>query len=102
MNWNWVLQTITMLLVGAIGFFIKGTMTEIKQKIGENDAEIKRVEKELGTQLNDLKCDLPFIYTTREDFATAMNAVDKKLSKMDENIDKKMDMILERLNKGVI
>lgn len=87
MDWNWALQTATMLGVGIIGFFLKTTMSEIKSKLKDNEAHIQKVEE----NLNNLKSDLPFIYTTREDHAAAMNAVDRKVTDMD----KKLDRLLE-------
>lgn len=87
MDLNWALQTATMLGVGVIGFFLKTTMSEIKLKLKDNEAHIQKVEE----NLNNLKSDLPFIYTTREDHAAAMNAVDRKVTDMD----KKLDRLLE-------
>jgi hypothetical protein len=93
MDLNWALQTITMLGIGAIGFFLKTTMTEIKTKLKDNEARIQKVEE----NLNNLKSDLPFIYTTREDHAAAMNAVDRKITGMDKKLDKMLEfMSLER------
>jgi hypothetical protein len=82
MDLNWVLQTATMLGIGAIGFFLKTTMSEIKQQIRENAQRVDNLEKEL----DDLRSDLPFIYTTREDFIRTMNNVDKKLDRIHESM----------------
>lgn len=84
MDLTWALQTATMLGVAVIGFFLKTTLAEIKSKLKENDTRISKVEE----NLNNLKSDLPFIYTTREDHATAMNAVDRKISDMDKKLDR--------------
>ncbi|CAH8721322.1 hypothetical protein [Paenibacillus melissococcoides] len=37
-------------------------------------------------ELDDLRSDLPFIYTTREDFIRTMNNVDKKLDKIHDSM----------------
>jgi len=84
---NWVFQTAILIGLGAIAWFIKTTFAEIKQRFEKNEAHITKVEE----SLNALKSDLPFIYTTREDHATAMNAVDRKMT----DVDKKLDRLLE-------
>lgn len=67
-----------MLGIGVIAYFLKTTMTEMKERIKSNE---KRVE-ELAKELDDLRADLPFIYVTREDFIRTMNNVDNKLDKI--------------------
>lgn len=82
MDFNWALQTITMLGIGVIGYFLKTSMSEIKGQIKENAQRVSALEKEL----DDLRSDLPFIYTTREDFIRTMNNVDKKLDKIQDSL----------------
>lgn len=82
MDLNWALQTVTMLGIGVIGYFLKTSMTEIKGQIKENTQRVSSLEKEL----DDLRSDLPFIYTTREDFIRTMNNVDKKLDKIHDSM----------------
>ncbi|MNW34015.1 hypothetical protein D3C74_109820 [compost metagenome] len=82
MDLNWALQTITMLGVGVIGYFLKSSMSEIKGQIKENAQRVTVLEKEL----DDLRSDLPFIYTTREDFIRTLNNVDKKLDKIQDSL----------------
>lgn len=82
MDFNWAMQTITMLGIGVIGYFLKTSMTEIKGQIKENAQRVSTLEKEL----DDLRSDLPFIYTTREDFIRTMNNVDKKLDKIHDSM----------------
>lgn len=41
---------------------------------------------DLEKELDDLRSDLPFIYTTREDFIRTMNNVDKKLDKIHDSM----------------
>lgn len=78
MELSWIIQTATMLGIGVIAYFLKTTMTEMKERIKSNE---KRVE-ELAKELDDLRADLPFIYVTREDFIRTMNNVDNKLDKI--------------------
>lgn len=87
-----ILQTITALVIGVIGFFLKGTLTELKDGIKQNAGDIQRVKNEL----NDLKSDLPFVYVLREDFIRTLNNVDNKMN----NIDGKIDKLLEIKGKG--
>ncbi|PZM65889.1 hypothetical protein SK3146_02496 [Paenibacillus konkukensis] len=82
MDFNWAMQTITMLGIGVIGYFLKTSMSEIKGQIKENAQRVSTLEKEL----DDLRSDLPFIYTTREDFIRTMNNVDKKLDKIHDSM----------------
>lgn len=89
MDFGWVMQTATMIGIGIIGYFLKSTMGDLKLRMKDNEDKVQQVEE----KLNNLKSDLPFIYTTREDHATAMNAVDQKIT----GIDKKMDKLLDYL-----
>ena len=95
MELSWILQTVTTLAIGAIGFFLKGTMADIKEGIQKNDLKLKELEVKLsskidqaGKDLNDLKSDLPLIYVLREDFIRSLNNVDTKMSNIDNKIDK--------------
>jgi septation ring formation regulator EzrA len=84
MELSWILQSITALAVGAIAYFLKGTMADIKEGIKKNDKEIES----LRNDLNDLKSDLPFVYVLREDFIRTLNNVDSKMGNIDSKIDK--------------
>lgn len=95
MELSWILQTVTTLAVGAIGFFLKGTMADIKEGIQKNDLKLKELEVKLSSKidqaekdLNDLKSDLPLIYVLREDFIRYLNNVDTKMGNIDNKIDK--------------
>ncbi len=43
--------------------------------------------KELIGQFNDLKSDMPLVYTLREDFIRSMNSVDHNISGLDQKLD---------------
>ncbi|WP_261948949.1 hypothetical protein [Paenibacillus melissococcoides] len=60
----------------------KTTMAELKTQINKNAQDVDELKKEL----DDLRSDLPFIYTTREDFIRTMNNVDKKLDKIHDSM----------------
>ena len=66
------------LIVGALTFFLKKTLTSLEKADERNAAKIAEVEKDL----NDLKADLPLIYVTREDFIRVSNNIDKKLDRL--------------------
>lgn len=89
MDLNWVMQTVTMIGIGAIGYFLKTTVSELKEQIKDNSKKVDEVEDKVGKkigelekELDDLKSDLPFIYVTREDFIRSLNNVDSKLDKI--------------------
>ena len=85
------------LVVGALTFFIKKTLTSLEEADKKNAAQIAESKKEAAAQiaeakreaadkiakvdekLNDLKADLPLVYVTREDYIRVMNRVEDKL-----------------------
>ncbi|MCC5911335.1 MAG: hypothetical protein JJT76_12940 [Clostridiaceae bacterium] len=85
MSYSWIVQTVTMLAIGAIAYFLKDLKTSILEKINTNKNRIEKVEEEL----NALKADLPFVYTLREDYIRTANNVDKKLDKIYDEITKR-------------
>ncbi|SFH21559.1 hypothetical protein SAMN05660649_04282 [Desulfotomaculum arcticum] len=89
MDFGWMMQTATMIGIGIIGYFLKTTMNDLKIRMKENENRVQDVED----KLNNLKSDLPFIYTTREDHAAAMNAVDRKITGMDKKLDKLLEYL---------
>lgn len=66
------------LIVGALAFFLKRTLSTLEEADRRNAQDIEKVR----TDLADLKSDLPLIYTLREDFIRVMNNVDKKLDEL--------------------
>ncbi|CAH8246334.1 hypothetical protein WJ0W_003569 [Paenibacillus melissococcoides] len=45
MEWNWIIQTATMLGIGAIGYFLKTTMAELKTQINKNAQDVDELKK---------------------------------------------------------
>ncbi|WP_018750695.1 hypothetical protein [Paenibacillus sanguinis] len=78
MDYSWIIQSATMLGIGVIGFFLKSTLAEVKSQNKKTEERVDALEE----KLENLKSDLPFIYTTREDFIRTMNNVDNKLEKI--------------------
>ena len=66
------------LVVGALTFFLKKTLSSLEKADEKNAAEIAKVAQDL----NDLKADLPLIYVTREDFIRVSNNIDNKLDRL--------------------
>lgn len=70
----WLVTTAVMLLVGAIGYFVKRTLDQIVISIKGLEGRICDLEKKWA--------ELPFIYTLREDFIRAMSGVENMLNKI--------------------
>lgn len=81
------------LVVGALTYFFKKTLTSLEdadKKNADIQAEARKREqelKELIGQFNDLKSDMPLVYTLREDFIRSMNSVDHNISGLDQKLD---------------
>ena len=88
------------LAVGALAYFIKKTLVSLEDADKKNAADIREEErkreqdvKDLATQLNDLKSDMPLVYTLREDFIRSMNSVDHNISGLDQKLDRVLNLI---------
>lgn len=66
------------IVVGALAFFIKKTLSSLESADKKNAERIDKVEE----KLNDLKADLPLVYVTREDYIRVMNRVEDKLDQI--------------------
>lgn len=66
------------LVVGALTFFVKKTLSGLEEADRKNAAQIEKLESQLG----DLRADLPLLYVTREDFIRIMNRVEDKLDRL--------------------
>ncbi len=104
---NWIMQTITLLALGAISYFIKGAMSDIKKGIAANDLRVKELDLKhtqnysaLKDELNDLKSDLPLIFVLKEDFIRTLNNVEGKIGNIDTKIDQLIRMNLQRGDKN--
>ncbi len=79
-----VLQTITTLVIGLIGWGVKNAISDMKDAIKKNSVDIEKVK----TELSELKSDLPLVYVLREDFIRTLNNVDKQMGDMNIKLDK--------------
>ncbi len=90
---QWVLQTVLLIMVSAIGYFLKKTMDELKESDREIRQEVDQLRRETREEIDALRQDtedfkqkMPFIYTLREDSIRWQAAVDHKLDKIYEVI----------------
>jgi Tfp pilus assembly protein PilN len=90
---QWILQTVLLVMVSAIGYFLKRTMDELKQSDCEIRQEVDQLRRETREDIDALRADtedfkqkMPFIYTLREDHIRWSAAVDHKLDKIYEVI----------------
>ena len=88
------------LVVGALTYFMKRTLSSLEDADKRNAADIqaetrKREQevKELTKHFNDLKSDMPLVYTLREDFIRSMNSVDHNISGLDQKLDQVLQLI---------
>lgn len=80
-----VFQTVITAIVGVAAWGVKNAIGEIKSAITKLENADKQNADEIAKvsgELNDLKADLPLIYTTREDFIRVTNNIDRKLDKL--------------------
>ena len=88
------------LVVGALTYFMKRTLSSLEDADKRNAADIqaetrKREQevKELTKHFNDMKSDMPLVYTLREDFIRSMNSVDHNMSGLDQKLDQVLQLI---------
>lgn len=89
MDFGFVIQTATGIAIGLLAYFMKQTMMDIREDIKANNKKVEAAEAnfnhelcKIKDELNDLKSDLPIVFTLREDFIRALNNVDTKLDKL--------------------
>lgn len=120
-----LLCTVTL---GALTYFAKKTLTDFAaadkrnsdaiEKAAQRNAEamdkldrrhteaLKALEtkqersmEKLAGDLNDLKADLPLVYTLREDFIRSMNGVDRSIGTLDQKMDKVISIVTSNSKK---
>lgn len=80
------------IVMGALAFFLKRTLSELERSDRKNASDIK----ELDQKVNDLKSDLPLVYTLREDFIRSMNSVDASINGLSSKIDQAITLMTTR------
>lgn len=66
------------LVVGALTYFIKKTLTNLESADQKNAEHIEKVED----KLNELQANLPLVFETREDSIRVMNRIEDKLNRL--------------------
>lgn len=101
-----IVESVAACGVGVIAFFLKNQLSGIQKSIEQNSMDIQNqtekinqrideVEKKskedvdsVREELNNLKADMPLVYTLREDFIRTLNNVESKMGNIDTKIDK--------------
>ena len=86
---TWIIQGLTGLAIGVIGYFIKRDREVLDKKLDKQGQRISQLEKDMKQ--------MPFVYTTREDFLRAVASLESKVGIMETKLDNKMDKVLDRL-----
>ncbi|ABR46639.1 hypothetical protein Amet_4371 [Alkaliphilus metalliredigens QYMF] len=85
LNLSWVIQTIIMLGLGTIAYFLKEFKKSIDKNISETNWKTNKNQediKELKEEFNEHKVRIAKEYVHKDDFIRAMSNVDKKLDKI--------------------
>ena len=82
MDLTWIMQSVIMLGIGALGFFIKDLKRSIAEDITENKQEIRVVKNDL----NDFKETVALRYVQKDEFVAAISNMDKKLDKIYDKV----------------
>lgn len=83
-DWGWAIQTMIMLVIALIGYFIRTSIKNIEKRIDDNEKKIEKLEE----HFNKHKEELPWRYTQKDDFIRAMSNLDSKLDKIYDTITK--------------
>lgn len=90
-----VIQTVTTLVIGLVGWSLKGALADVKTSINKNSTDIKENDAKhtaaielVKKDLNDLKSDLPLVYTLREDYIRCQQNQEKKMNSIEDKLDK--------------
>ena len=75
---TWIVQIAVTTAMGVIAYYVKRDQRVADDKTADNTRRIQKLEERLG--------ELPFVYTTREDFILSMGKVEQKLDKILDRI----------------
>jgi uncharacterized coiled-coil protein SlyX len=71
---TWIIQLVATSVIAIIAYYIKRDQKDSDCKIAEHTTRIAKIEEKLS--------ELPFVYTTREDFIMSMSKVEQKLDRI--------------------
>lgn len=97
LSWEaWALPLIFSLLIGALGFFLKRWINDVKESQErihkENQESIKKTNERVDKLEEKLQAtieQLPYQYTLREDFIRSVSGLERKLDKILDKMDGK-------------
>lgn len=75
---TWTIQTVIMVGIGVIGYFIKSTNGKADERMKENEGKIEALEE----KFNNFKEEIPQKYVSKDDFIRAISSIDVKLDKI--------------------
>jgi len=89
MDKTWIIQTVTMLGIGALGYFIKDLKKSIEGRIEQNtksiDANTEKIDN-LEEKFNNYKETVAMRYVQKDEFIRAITNMDKKLDKIYDRV----------------
>lgn len=85
----WAVTTVSTLLIGALAWFIKRTLDELRKEnetirrefAKQFDTQAARMDK-LESKMQETIETLPYRYTLREDFIRAVSGLERKIDKV--------------------
>ncbi len=89
MDSTWIIQTITMLGIGALTYFVKDLKKSIDKKIEQNSKSIEGNVQKIETleeKFYDYKEHVASRYVQKDEFIRAITSLDKKLDKIYDKV----------------
>jgi len=90
-----VLQIITSIVIGVIGWFLKDKFKKLDEADKKNESDITTLEK----AFSEFKEKMPFMYTTREDQLRAQVSLEKQIEKLGDNTNKGLKEVNDKMEK---
>lgn len=115
MNLTAVLQIITTVVIGIIGFFLQDKMKKLEEADRKNECRIEETYSKNEDRINciekefsEFKEKMPLMYTTREDQLRAQASLENRIEKLStsmeqgfEKINTRIENKLDSFTKGV-
>ncbi|GEM_PF-1920917 len=89
MDLNWIAQTMILLGLGIIGFFLQDLKKSVEKEIQNNKSEIKAVRCDLDNKISKVN----------EDTDNKINKVNDDINKVNDDINEKICKVDEKLDK---
>ena len=82
MTMEWVFQLALTTIVGALAWFVKSAIAEMRDGNKQTAQRVSAMEKELA----NMKADFPMVYVLREDFIRSMNSVEASMKRTEDKL----------------